>query len=160
MSQQIPVTDFVTNLFIIWDEILGIPEKPEGPTWVLDLNTGWTQSLSAVGAAEASRPIAPGGTSIAAQTAHAAYYLEVFEARIHGRHERADWQGSFQPAEVDEEAWAQQKERLFGAAARVGVLITGNTDWEPQHLGGAMAALTHLPYHLGAVRQMLRVVGR
>jgi len=158
MSQQLAVADFVTNLFTLWDEILGIPDKTEGPMWVLDLNTGWAQSLAAVNAAEASRPIAPGGTSIAAQTAHAAYYLEVFEAIVHGRHAPADWKASFHPAEVDEAAWTQQKERFFGAAARVAELIRGNTDWQALHLGGAMASVSHLAYHLGAVRQMLRVV--
>lgn len=158
MSQQLAVADFLGNLFTLWDEILGIPEKTEGPAWVLDLGAGWAQSLAAVSAAEASRPIAPGGTSIAAQTAHAAYYLEAFEAIVHGRPERADWPASFHPAEVDEAAWTQQKERFFGAAARVRELIRGNSDWQPLHLGGAMANVSHLAYHLGAVRQMLRVV--
>lgn len=158
MSEQIPVADFVDNLFVLWDEVLGVPEKAEGPTRVLDLNTGWAQSLATLTAAEASRPVAPGGTTVAGQTAHAAYYLDVFEAIVENRHERADWQGSFQPAAVDEQAWAQRKERLFAVAGRVGALVRGNRDWRREHVGGAMANLVHLAYHLGAVRQMLRVV--
>jgi hypothetical protein len=158
MPTDVAIADFVDNLFILWDEILGVPAKESGPTWVLDLDTGWAQSLAAVTAAGASRPIAPGGTSIAAQTAHAAYYLETFEAIIQNRHERADWPGSFQPATVDDAEWAHQKARLFSAAARVGALMRGNPQWRREHVGGAMANLTHLAYHLGAVRQMLRLV--
>lgn len=158
MSQQVPIADFVDNLFVLWREILGIPEKEAGPVWVLDRNTGWAQTLAAVSAAEASRPIAPGGTSVAAQTAHAAYYLEGFEAIIENRHEGSDWPGSFRPATVDDAEWARQKARLFAVAERVGALMRGNPQWRREQLGGAMASLTHLAYHLGAVRQMLRVV--
>ena len=157
MSQQIPVADFVDNLMVLWEETLGIPAKPEETTWYLDRNAGWAASLAGVSAAAASRPIVAGGTSIAAQTAHAAYYLERFEAIVADRREPSDWPASFRPAEVDEEAWTRSKERLFAAAERVGRLLRGNPHWEREHLGGAMANLVHLAYHLGAVRQMLRV---
>jgi len=158
MAQTIPASDFVDALFGIWEEILGHPAKAGGPTFVLDDDAGWTHSLKDLSAEAASRPIAPGGTTIAAQTAHAAYYLERFEAIIANRHERADWPGSFRPASVDEGEWARQRERLFAVAQRVGALMRGNPAWSREHLGGALANLTHLAYHLGAVRQMLRVV--
>jgi len=158
MLQTIPVADFVDHLFVLWEEIVGVPAKGGGPTWVLDHDTGWSPSLAALTAAEASRPVVPGGTSIAAQTAHAAYYLETFEAIIENRHERADWPGSFRPATVDEAEWARQRERLFAVADRVGALMRGNPQWRREHVGGAMANLAHLAYHLGSVRQMLRAV--
>lgn len=94
---------------------------------------------------------------VAAQTAHAAYYLELFEAIVANRHEPTDWPNSSRPLEVDDAAWAHQKERLFAVAERVGARMRGNPRWLREHLGGAMANLTHLAYHLGAVRQMLRV---
>ena len=158
MTQTIPPSDFVDALFAVWEEILGQPATSGGATLVLDDDAGWAHSLAKLSAEAASRPIAPGGTTIAAQTAHAAYYLERFEAIIANRHERADWPGSFQPATVDEAAWARQRERLFRVAERVGSLMRGNPNWRPEHLRGALANLTHLAYHLGAVRQMLRVV--
>ncbi len=121
-------------------------------------NAGWAQTLASVSAAEASRPIAPRGTSIAAQTAHAAYYLKVFEGTILDRHLTPDWPGSFQPSEVDEQGWEDQRERLFAVAERVAELMRRNPQWQREHLGGAMGNLTQLAYHLGAVRQMLRLV--
>ena len=156
MPQQIPVSDFVDALFVLWEEILGVPPK-DGDTYVLDPDAGWAASLAAVTAESASRPVAPGGTSIAAQVAHAAYFLETFEAIITNRHERADWPGSFRPATVDGAEWTRQRERLFAVADRVGALMRANPRWPREHIGGALANLTHLAYHLGAVRQMLRV---
>jgi hypothetical protein len=158
MAQTIPASDFVDALFSIWEEIVGHPAKDGGSTFVLDDDAGWMHSLTDVSAEAASRPIAPGGTTIAAQTAHTAYYLERFEATIANRHERADWPGSFRPATVDEAEWTRQRERLFGVAERVGDLMRGNPTWPREHVAGALANLTHLAYHLGAVRQMLRVV--
>ena len=158
MTQTIPAPDFVDALFAVWEEILGQPAKSGGATLVLDDDAGWAHSLADLSAEAASRPIAPGGTTIAAQTAHTAYYLERFEAIIANRHERADWPGSFHPATVDEDEWTRQRERLFGVADRVGALMRGNPTWPREHLGGALANLTHLAYHLGAVRQVLRVV--
>ena len=97
MTQTIPPSDFVDALFAVWEEILGQPATSGGATLVLDDDAGWAHSLAKLSAEAASRPIAPGGTTIAAQTAHAAYYLERFEAIIANRHECADWPGSLRP---------------------------------------------------------------
>jgi len=158
MAQQIPNEHFVDALSTLWEEVLGTPAREGGNTWVLDHGAGWAQTLADVSAAEASRPVAPGASTIAAHTAHAAYYLEGFVAIVENRHEKPDWPGSFRPAEVDEAEWARQRSRFHGVAERVGALLRGNPQWQREQVAGAMAQLAHLTYHLGAVRQMLRVV--
>lgn len=158
MPDPIPTDAFLNPFFFVWEEILGDPPKGDRPLAVLDRDTGWAQTLAAVDAAEASRPVAPGGTTIAGQTAHAAYYLELLEAIIENRHVAADWPGSFAPSSVDEAAWAAQKARLFGVAARVAAHVRANASWPEPHVRSALGALVHLAYHLGAVRQMARVV--
>ena len=158
MPQEVTAKDFVDQFFRLWEEMLGTTGPEVEYRFVLDRNAGWADTLSAVDAEEASRRLIPGGTSIAAQTAHAAYYLELFEATVLNRHVEADWPASFQPAEVDEAAWARERERFSAVAGRVGELMRTNPRWEPEHLGGAMSNLAHLAYHLGSVRQMLRVV--
>lgn len=158
MPDPIAADAFLAPLFFLWEEVVGDPPKDGKPVAVLDTDTGWTQTLAAVDAAEASRPVAPGGTTIAGQTAHAAYYLELFAAIIENRDVEADWPGSFEPSEVDEEAWVAQKERLFAVAARVAGHMRANPQWPETHVRSALGALVHLAYHLGAVRQMVRVV--
>jgi hypothetical protein len=159
MPEPIPVDAFLRPLFLLWEEILGEPPREAGPTAVLDLNTGWTQTLAGVTAEQASRPVVPGGTTIAGQTAHAAYYLELLEDIVLNREPQADWAGSFAPSEVDGAGWAAQQARLFSVAARVAAIVRANPSWPEDHVRGAVAALVHTTYHLGAVRQMARVVG-
>lgn len=158
MPDPIAATAFVAPLLFLWEEVLGDPPKDGKPMAVLDADTGWTQTLAAVSAVEASRPVAPGGTTIAGQTAHAAYQLELFEAIVENRHVEADWPGSFAPSEVDEDAWAALQLRLRGVAERVSSHLRSTALWPEAHVRSALGALVHLAYHLGAVRQMARVV--
>jgi hypothetical protein len=152
MNDPIAVDAFLNPLFYLWEEVLGEPSRSAGPSMVLDPDTGWAQTLSVVTAAQASRPVVSGGTTIAGQTAHAAYCLELFEDIVLNRHPQADWPGSFAPSEVDEAAWAAQQARLFAVAGRVAALMRGNPRWPETHVRGALANLVHLAYHLGAVR--------
>jgi hypothetical protein len=158
MPEPIPVDAFLNPLFFLWEEILGEPQRSAGPSAVLDPDTGWAQTLAILTADEASRPVVPCGTTVAGQTAHAAYYLELLEDVILNRHPQADWPGSFAPSVVDEAAWAAQQARLFAVADRVAALMRGNPAWPEPHVRSALGSLVHLAYHLGAVRQMARVV--
>ena len=158
MPVPMPVDAFLSPLFFLWEEIVGEPPRDAGPTAVLDLNTGWAQTVAAVTAQQPSRPVAPGGTTIAGQTAHAAYYLGLFEGIILDRHPQAGWPGSFSPSAFDEAGWAARRARLFAVADRVVALMRGNPAWLEPHVRGALGNLVHLAYHLGAVRQMMRVV--
>ncbi len=158
MPDPIPVDAFLAPLFFLWEEVLGDPAKDGKPVAVLDTDTGWTQTLASVNAAEASRPVAPGGTTIAGQTAHAAYYLERFAAIVENRHVEADWPGSFEPSDVDEAVWEEQKARFFAVAERVAGHVRANPQWPEAHVRSVLGALVHLAYHLGSVRQMVRVV--
>lgn len=151
----IPASDFVAMFFAVWDEILGSPAGPPAAMYVLDPDTSWRATVASLTAAQASRAPLAGGTSIAAHVAHTAYFLEMFEAVILNRHKEHDWPGSFQPATVDEAAWAATQARLFAVAERVEALIRGNPKWQPEHVRGGLVNLAHLAYHLGAVRQLL-----
>ncbi len=152
---SLPDADVIGPLFDLWDEILGLPSA-NGQTAVIDLGTGWAATLAAVDAATASRPMRPGGASIAGHTAHAAAYLEAFEERFHGRGTPTAGPETFEPSEVDEARWAHLRERLLGDAERVRALLHGATQWPQEQVRGAVANLAHLAYHLGAIRQMLR----
>ncbi len=145
-------------LFIL-DEFAGHPPKASPGSACLDHDTGWHQTLAAIDAAQASRPIVAGGTTIAAQAAHAAYYVELIEAGMRGAEPVADWPGSFQPAVVDEAAWQQLRGRLQASLERFRALVTSDLAWNEPRLGDALAVLAHTAYHLGSVRQMVRAVG-
>jgi hypothetical protein len=156
MPHDIPTSALTSALLELWNEILG-ESDPGGDTHVLDPGTGWVPSLASVDAAQASRPIAPGATSIAGQTAHAARALEYLEEILDGHEPGVDWPASFLPAEVDDLAWDRGRRRLRSAAERVSARLRGDAGWPRDHLLRVLSHLVHLAYHLGAVRQMVHV---
>ncbi|MDA0700475.1 MAG: hypothetical protein O3A02_04640 [bacterium] len=158
MPDPIPADPFLRPLLFLWEEVVGDPPGGAGPSAVLDLNSGWTQTLAAVTAGEASRPVVPGGPSIAGQTAHVAYDLELFEAIALDRDPKADWPRSFHPSVAGEADRADLEARLFAVAERAAALVSGNPSWPEGHVRGALGSHAHPAYHLGAVRQMVRVV--
>ena len=155
----VPTAALLRPFLFVLDEFAGHPPKATPGSACLDRDTGWLQTLEAVDAERASRPVAPGGTSIAAQAAHAAYYVELIEAGMRGAEPASDWPGSFQPAVVDEAAWRALRDRLKASLERFRALVTSEQAWDDRRLGDAIAVLAHTAYHLGAVRQMARVVG-
>lgn len=157
MPQDVPATAVRDAVFELWDEILGRP-GPGADTHVLDPNAGWAPTLAAVDAAVASLHVAPGGTSVAGQTAHAARALAYLEEILDGRAVEVDWPASFLPAEVDPLAWDLRRERLVAVADRVGARLRADPSWTHDQLLRVMSHVVHLAYHLGAVRQMVRAV--
>jgi hypothetical protein len=151
----IPAEDFVAMLAEIWQELL---RGDAAFTFVIDPGgSGWGPTLASLSAAQASRAM-PSGTTIAAHTAHAAAYLEFFEGVIRNQPPSIDWPATFHPAAVDDDGWRTLQQRLQDAAARVAALMQGNPAWQPLHVRGAVANLAHLAYHLGAIRQLRRLL--
>lgn len=155
----VPTAAFLRPFLFVLDEFVGHPPKATPGSACLDRDTGWKPTLAAIGAEAASRPVVPGGTSIAAQTAHTAYYVELLEAGMRGEEPASDWPGSFEPAVVDETAWQALQARLQAGVERFRGLVTSDWAWHENRVGDALGVLAHTAYHLGAVRQMVRVVG-
>ena len=146
-----------TYLFLL-DEIVGEPPKETPYAAVLDADAGVLQTLLHVDHVRASTPVAHGGTTIAGQASHAAYYVELLEKLAEGEDVRADWPQSFVPSVVDEARWEETRARLLASLARVRTTVLAVDAWDEERLRGALGVLVHTAYHLGAVRQMVRVV--
>lgn len=94
MSGHIATKDFLDNFLIMLDETFVHPPRAEGSAY-LDRDVSWRQTLTTLDAAQAPKPLANGGTSVAAQLGHALYYLEALEQFIHGGKPELDWPGSW-----------------------------------------------------------------
>jgi len=58
----------------------------------LDQGTSLMETLAAISAVEASRPITESGTSIAGQVEHLRFYMRVLDDYMDGKlHEKIDW---------------------------------------------------------------------
>lgn len=120
-------------------------------------NHGLFATLDGLSAAQASDPT-PLGLSVAAHAAHTAFHLEVGVRWANGERGPFDWKGSFQPTEVDEAAWQALRERVRAAYTAVVSLARATTEWDEDAAGGLAASLAHVCYHLGAVRQTVKLL--
>ncbi|MVN89426.1 DinB family protein [Deinococcus sp. HMF7620] len=122
-------------------------------------NHGLLATLDALNAEQASREVL--GTTVAAHTAHTAYHMEVIVRwERDGDRGPFDWQGSFQPAQVDAAEWDAQRARLRAAYEAL-LAFTGTQLGEPvtgDSAGGLTGGVAHVAYHLGAIRQLVKGV--
>lgn len=124
-------------------------------------NHGLVATLRGLSAAQASDKAPLGLSAAAAHAAHLAYHLEVVVRWENGERGPFDWKGSFQPGVVDETAWKQLQERVQSAYGGLVELTHRDTDWDDQEkdaAGGVAGALAHVAYHLGAIRQLVKLV--
>ena len=121
-------------------------------------NHGLLATLAGLSAAQASEVTAL-GVSVAAQAAHTAFHMEV-TVRWEKGGERGpfDWQGSFSPAHVDEAGWQALQDRVRTAYQDVRALAEATSDWTEDAAGGLAATLAHLTYHLGSIRQLVKLL--
>lgn len=122
-------------------------------------NHGLLATLGGIDAAQASQDVH--GTSIAGQTRHTALHMEVIVRwERDGDRGPFDWKGSFHPAQVGEQEWAELQARvrrayeelLAFARSQLDQPVTGDAT------GGLAGGVAHVAYHLGAIRQMLKTV--
>ena len=121
-------------------------------------NNGLFATLELLSATQASDPTLL-GLSVAAHTAHTAYHMEVGVRWMAGDHGPFDWQGSFDPRAVDETEWNTLKARVRTAYDALVQLNKSVTEWNDDSLGGLSGALAHVCYHLGAIRQTVKLLG-
>jgi len=148
--------DFENSLLALlkesFDDVTGI---------YLDGGTALFDTLAGIDAATASRPFTPGGTSIAGHVEHMRWYFEITEGFINGeQYEGFDWKETWQVTAVDKAEWTALVGSLRSGADRMLEMMRTFDDWSQPRIGGMMAVLAHTAYHIGAIRQMLKVVGR
>lgn len=156
MSEMIRRENFTSNLFALLVETFEGPPKPSSA--YLDQKTGLFHTLNSISAEAASKPITGDGTSIAAQVEHTRFYLDVLGQFMDGRTERVNWQASWQVRGVTPEAWEALKEDLKATYERISQKLRNIETWRDDEVGDSMAIVVHTAYHLGAIRQIMRVI--
>ncbi len=111
-------------------------------------------TLEKLSAEQVSRSV--NGTSIAAQTEHAKFYLDRLCEFIGGRTERVNWEDSWLIEDVSEEEWNALRETVRRSYENALRCFAENQDWSEDNVGMAMGMLAHTAYHLGAIRQIAK----
>ncbi len=151
-TQAIKQEDFLNSILNLLDETF---EHHHGI--YLDEGTSLLETLETVSAQEASIPVGGKCASLAAQTTHVIFYLEVLERYIvHQDTSSVDWDEIWRTVEqVTPEEWAALKLKFEETYRRLDKTIRDNPTWNEDTIGGSMAIVVHSAYHLGEIRQAL-----
>ena len=131
--------------------------SPEGqPSAYLDRGVGVFSTLGNVSAEAASGH--HHGTTIAAHTEHAKFYLDRLCEFINGRTDRVNWEDSWLIETVNDEEWAALQASVRTAYEDTLKCLAKDREWSEPQIGMAMGLVAHTAYHLGAIRQMAKRV--
>jgi len=128
----------------------------------LDKGTSLLETLSGVSAEVASRAVSKNGTTIAAHVKHVEFYLTVLEQALSGKDPgKVDWNEIWRTTRgVSESEWQALVGKLKETYRRLLGKLKSIETWDEEHeIWDPLAIVTHTAYHLGAIRQALRVVG-
>lgn len=156
MSDQTAIELFKKELFQCLDETV---EQVHGI--YLDKGTSLFETLDNISAEDASRSIAEGCATIAAQVEHVRFYLDVLNDVMQKEEVvKVNWREIWQSVrEVSPEEWQEQKQRLRESYQRILATMKNYENWEGKYgISGALAVLVHTAYHLGGIRQALSAI--
>ncbi len=138
----------------ITGQLLGVLREaftgPERWSYFTDTGAGLLDTLEALTAEEAASP--SGGTSIAAHARHVLFALNASTAWIGGDRSPRDWRTSWHTDPLDEREWLDILEGIRTAYRDLRTVIEQHAADSEETLGGAMGAIAHTAYHLGAIR--------
>ncbi len=150
--QTYPLGDVTAAMMAVLRETF---EKVEG--MYLDRGTAMFETLATVSAEQASRPVAPGASNIAAQVNHTTYYIVTIGEYLQGRQpEGVDWDASWLVGEVDDAQWAALVAGLGTAYDELLMLMADPSAWQDDEpIQRGIALIAHCTYHLGEIRRSL-----
>ena len=115
-------------------------------------DAGLRRTLASLSAEEASRDW--GGNSVAAHAHHILFSFDAFGAYIAGDPTPRDWNESWAVNTVDAAQWEALQQKLADRYTALKHAFKTLPDNE-KAVGGAVAAVAHLAYHIGAIRQKI-----
>ena len=128
---------------------------PDGlPNVYLDRGVGFFSTLDDIMSDDASKEFH--GTTIAAQTEHAKFYLDRLCEFMSGRNEKVNWEDSWLIETVTEAEWDALRKSVKKAYENSLRCVAAVEEWNERTLGLAVGMVAHTAYHLGAIRQIVK----
>jgi hypothetical protein len=155
MTDSISKQQFVASIAYLLRETF--EGSPEGlPSAYLDRGIGIFTTLDELSAADASREST--GTTIAAQTEHAKFYLDRLCEFMSGRTERVNWEDSWLIETVNDAEWDALRQTVRKSYENLLRCLASVDEWTEDRTGMAIGMVAHTAYHLGAIRQIAKSV--
>jgi len=130
-----------------------------GGTWFVQGKEGVFDAIDGLSSARASASPGPGIATIAAHVNHIVYTLQGVNVFAGGAEPEGSWEDTWKVQTVSEEEWAALVAKVHHEYEVFRPFYAGVSDWsvEDSAIGG-LAVLPHVAYHLGAIRQLLKLV--
>jgi hypothetical protein len=152
-NNGIPHAQFVeAAAYLLRETFEGSPEGAQSA--YLDRGVGFFSTLDTVSADAASTEFH--GTTIAAQTEHAKFYLDRLCEYINGRTEAVNWEDSWLIETVNDTEWDALRSSVRKAYENSLKCLAESRGWTGMQTGMAMGMIAHSAYHLGAIRQIAK----
>jgi hypothetical protein len=153
MAEDISKQQFAASIaYLLRETFEGSPEGQ--PSAYLDRGIGIFNTIDALSAEQASREFT--GTTVAAQTEHAKFYLDRLCEFINGRTERVNWEDSWLIETVNDAEWEALRASVRRSYEGLIRCIASVDDWSEERTGMAIGMVAHTAYHLGAIRQIAK----
>ena len=153
MSKRLEI--FTTEILDLFDEVF---EQHHGI--FLDKGTSLFETLESLSAEQASRATSADTATIAAHVKHVTFYLNVLHAYMQNIEVgKVDWKEIWRTTrKVSPQEWEVLKRELKQSYHHVLDTLEEMEAWGENAIAGSLAILAHTAYHLGAIRQAVRVV--
>lgn len=136
--------------------------RPDGQeyTWFVEGKEGIFDALETVDAEKASIKPSAACASIAAHAFHIRYALRGANAYLGGPPQEGDWESSWAKQTVSETEWEELKKDIYHQYSFfVDYFSKETVDFpDEQAVIGFTAQLPHMAFHLGAIRQIMKIV--
>lgn len=136
-----------------------------GPTWITDAgkDSGVLGFIDTLSAEQALAAPVPGARSVAEHVTHLLFALQWTLERMRGKDPPAEWASSFNLREGTWAEWERLKRELRQTYDALLAEVEKRRDipvaeWPGIYLAGLAATIAHNAYHLGAIRQIGRMV--
>lgn len=128
-------------------------------TWFVEGEEGIFDALESTGAETASIKPSLECASFAAHTFHIRYALRGANAYLGGPPQEGDWESSWAKQTVNEEEWAELKRDVrYQYDFFLNYFASPPQFPDEESITGFVAQLPHMAFHLGAIRQIMKVV--
>ena len=136
----------------------GIPEG-QNYTWFVQGKQGIFDAIESTASEDASKRPTPDCNSIGAHLNHLRYALWLANAETRGEAPQSDWEGSWSKQAFDPDEWRQLGLNLRREYEGVLNWMESKPDLsDSETMIGAFAQIAHAAYHLGSIRQLIKVV--
>ncbi|MEZ0325898.1 MAG: hypothetical protein ACAH95_08320 [Fimbriimonas sp.] len=136
--------------------------RPQGQdfTWFVEGKEGIFDALSSTTAEQASAKPSPECSSIAAHATHVLFALQFGNSFIGGPKVEGDWESSWHKQAATSEEWQQLAiaiRREYEFFLNWFETSFPDREVEPAMFAGVLGTLPHMAYHLGAIRQLMKL---